>query len=235
MVPIPVQGNVECQIASAIETLCLQAPRLGIEALVLARGGGSREDLAVFDGEQLARCLAAAPWPVICGIGHEDDVTIADLVADYRAATPTAALVAVLPERSQVLRALAQERNHLQRTLSLRIASARQRLTTQQVQLRSLHPDRLLGQRQQWLAQQRQLLRALSPAHLLARGFSLLRDADGRLLRSVAQLRPGAGVFAELADGRVALQVQGPEPFGPEPEANERSEPPAGHTAAPAG
>ncbi|MEA5415820.1 exodeoxyribonuclease VII large subunit [Synechococcus sp. BA-132 BA5] len=239
VVPIPVQGNVECQIAGAIETLCLQAPRLGIEALVLARGGGSREDLAVFDGEQLARCLAASPWPVICGIGHEDDVTIADLVADYRAATPTAALVAVLPERSQVLRALAQERNHLQRTLSLRIASARQRLTTRQVQLRSLHPNRLLGQRQQWLAQQRQLLRALSPAHLLARGFSLLRDADGRLLRSVAQLRPGAEVFAELADGRVALQVQGPEPFGPAPEATERSEPPtnphAGHSAAPAG
>ncbi len=212
VVPIPVQGNVESQIATAIESVCRQAASLGIEALVLARGGGSREDLAVFDGEQLARCLAAAALPVICGIGHEDDVTIADLVADYRAATPTAALVAVLPERSQVLRSLAQDRDHLQRTLSLRIASARQRLSTRQEQLRRLHPSLLLEQRQQWLAQQRQLLRALSPAHLLARGFSLLRDRDGRLLRSVVQLQPGDAVVAELADGRVTLRVQGSEP-----------------------
>jgi len=184
---------------------------------VVARGGGSREDLAVFDGEPLARCLAASPCPVICGIGHEDDVTIADLVADYRAATPTAALVALLPERLQMLRSLEQERGHLQRTLALRIASARHRLATRQEQLRMLHPGRLLGQRREWLVQQRQLLQALSPHHLLARGFSLLRDTDGRLLRSVAQLRPGAGVIAELADGRVVMQVQGIEPDGPGP------------------
>ncbi|MBW4530125.1 MAG: exodeoxyribonuclease VII large subunit [Aphanothece saxicola GSE-SYN-MK-01-06B] len=225
VVPIPVQGNVESQIAAAIESVCRHAASLGIEALVLARGGGSREDLAVFDGEQLARCLAASPLPVICGIGHEDDVTIADLVADYRAATPTAALVAMLPERSQVLRSLAQERGHLRRTLTLRIASARQRLSTRQEQLQRLHPNRLLEQRQQWLAQQRQLLRALSPAHLLARGFSLLRDRDGRLLRSVVQLRPGDAVVAELADGRVSLQVQASEP----------SPAPPGNSAAPAG
>jgi exodeoxyribonuclease VII large subunit len=217
VVPIPVQGNVEDQIVAAIENLGEQADRLGIEALVLARGGGSREDLAVFDGESLARCLAACPWPVICGIGHEDDVTIADLVADYRAATPTAALVALLPDRSQVIRALEQERGHLHRTLTLRIASARQRLGTRQDQLRLLHPARLLSQRRQWLAQRRQLLQALSPRHLLARGFSLLRDGDGRLLRSVAQLQPGQGITAELADGRVALQVRAVEPDGPGP------------------
>ncbi|MCP9932162.1 exodeoxyribonuclease VII large subunit [Cyanobium sp. AMD-g] len=229
VVPIPVQGNVESQIAAAIESVCRQADSLGIDALVLARGGGSREDLAVFDGEQLARCLAASPLPVICGIGHEDDVTIADLVADYRAATPTAALVAVLPERSQMLRTLAQERDHLQRTLSLRIASARQRLGTRQEQLQKLHPNRLLEQRQQWLAQQRQLLRALSPAHLLARGFSLLRDRDGRLLRSVVQLQPGDSVLAELADGRVALRVEASEPAAAPPDA------PPGNGPAPAG
>jgi len=217
VVPIPVQGNVEAQIVAAIESLGEQADRLGIEALVLARGGGSREDLAVFDGESLARCLAACRLPVICGIGHEDDVTIADLVADYRAATPTAALVALLPDRSQAIRALEQERGHLQSTLTLRIASARQRLAARQDQLRLLHPVRLLGQRRQWLDQRRQLLQALSPRHLLARGFSLLRDGDGALLRSVRQLRPGAGITAELADGRVALQVQAVESDGPGP------------------
>jgi exodeoxyribonuclease VII large subunit len=215
VVPIPVQGNVEAQIVAAIESLRGQADRLAIEALVLARGGGSREDLAVFDGESLARSLAACRWPVICGIGHEDDVTIADLVADYRAATPTAALVALLPDRSQVIRALAQERGHLHRTLAQRTASARQRLGARQEQLQLLHPARLLSRRRQWLDQRRQLLQALSPRHLLARGFSLLRDSDGQVLRSVKQLQPGAGVTAELADGRVALLVKAVEPDGP--------------------
>jgi exodeoxyribonuclease VII large subunit len=212
VVPIPVQGNVEEQIVAAIEALGPRAEAFGIEALVLARGGGSREDLAVFDGERLARCLAAFPLPVICGLGHEDDVTIADLVADYRAATPTAALVAVLPERSQVLRSLEQERNHLRRTVQLRIAAARQRLIAREEQLRLLHPSRLLARRLEWLRQQRQLLQALSPHHLLARGFSLLRDSEGRLLRSVARIRPGALLSAELADGRLALQVERIEP-----------------------
>jgi exodeoxyribonuclease VII large subunit len=215
VVPIPVQGNVESQIIDALEALCGRAPSFGIEALVLARGGGSREDLAVFDGEKLARALAAAPLPVICGIGHEDDVTIADLVADYRAATPTAALVAVLPERRQVLRSLEQERSHVLRTLSLRIAAARQRLVSRREQLRMLHPARLVGQRQEWLAQQRQLLQALSPHHLLARGFSLLRDGEGRLLRSVAQLRSGDRLTAELADGRLRMRVEAVEPQEP--------------------
>lgn len=207
VVPIPVQGNVESQIVSAIEQVCRRGADFGLEALVLARGGGSREDLAVFDGESLARCLAAVPLPVVCGIGHEDDVTIADLVADHRAATPTAALVALLPERGQVLRSLQQERGHLQRSLAMRIAALRQRLGTRQEQLQRLQPRELLQQRLEWLSQRRQLLAALSPRQALARGFSLLRGNDGQLLRSVTQFRPGDKVTAELADGRVTLQV----------------------------
>ena len=78
-----------------------------------------------------------------------------------------------------------------------------------------MHPARLLSRRRQWLDQRRQLLQALSPRHLLARGFSLLRDSDGQVLRSVKQLQPGAGVTAELADGRVALLVKAVEPDGP--------------------
>jgi exodeoxyribonuclease VII large subunit len=226
VVPIPVQGNVEEQIVAAIEALGRRAEAFGIEALVLARGGGSREDLAVFDGERLARCLAAFPLPVVCGLGHEDDVTIADLVADYRAATPTAALVAVLPERSQVLRSLVQERIHLRRTVQLRIAAARQRLIAREEQLRLLHPSRLLARRREWLGQQRQLLQALSPHHLLARGFSLLRDSEGRLLRSVARIRPGDCLTAELADGRMALQVERIEPAAARAEAPDGPDPP---------
>ena len=217
VVPIPVQGNVESQIVQAIEAVGRRASTLGIEALLLARGGGSREDLAVFDGEQLARALAAAPLPVICGIGHEDDVTIAELVADYRAATPTAAMVAALPDRSQMIRCVEQDRGHVLRLLNLRITVARQRLQARRDQLKLLHPARLVLQRQQWLGQQRQLLQALSPRHLLARGFSLLRDGQGRLLRSVGQISAGDPLTAEMADGRLALQVEGIEPEGARP------------------
>ena len=97
VVPIPVQGAVQAAICRTMVEVSKQVERLGIDAIVIGRGGGSREDLAVFDNEELARCLAACPVPVVSGIGHEDDTTVADLVADYRAATPTAALVALLP------------------------------------------------------------------------------------------------------------------------------------------
>ena len=112
VVPIPVQGDVEERICAVFDQLETEWQSLGIEAVVLARGGGSREDLSVFDGEQLARALLRCPVPVVSGIGHEDDVTIADLAADYRAATPTAAMVALLPDREQELRLLEERGRH---------------------------------------------------------------------------------------------------------------------------
>jgi len=225
VVPVPVQGNVEADLIATIQRLSSRAETFGLEALVLARGGGSREDLTVFDGEALARCLAATPVPVVSGIGHEDDVTIADLVADYRAATPTAALVALLPDRRQVLLALRQERRHLHQLVGLRIASFRAGLTVQGELLQGLHPARQLARLRQNLHQQRLLLQALSPGHLLARGFTLLRDAQGHVLRSVAAVKPGDPLTAELADGRLALEVRqvhrdpASEPGPPDPEA----------------
>ena len=93
LVPIPVQGAVAERIRDVLSALAMRHEQLRLDALVLARGGGSREDLAVFDDEGLCRDLAAFPVPVITGLGHEDDLTVADLVADHRAATPTAAIV----------------------------------------------------------------------------------------------------------------------------------------------
>ena len=128
VVPIPVQGAVEEEICTTLEQLYLHSAALGIEALVLARGGGSREDLAVFDGEQLARCLSRSPIPVVTGIGHEDDTTVADLVADCRAANPTAAMVALLPERQLAQAHLHQLRRHLAHVAWLRLQAERQQL-----------------------------------------------------------------------------------------------------------
>jgi exodeoxyribonuclease VII large subunit len=208
VVPVPVQGPVEDQICQTLEQLYTRTAALGIEALVLARGGGSREDLAVFDGEQLARCLSRAPVPLVTGIGHEDDTTVADLVADYRAATPTAALVALLGDRHQELAQLRQLRGHLAQLVVLRLQGERQRLQQQHRQLMQLHPQHLLQQRRQQLATARQLLRALSPRHLLERGFSLVRDQRGQLLRSVQQLQDGSALVVQLSDGELDARVE---------------------------
>ncbi len=207
VVPIPVQGPVEGQICQALTSVILQAEGLGLEAVVLARGGGSREDLAVFDGEELARLIAACPLPVITGLGHEDDTTIADLVADYRAATPTAAIVALLPERRAVGQSLAQIRAHLAQLVALRLQAEHQRQQALAQQLARCHPALLLQERRRELGHRLELLGALSPQRLLERGFALVRGEAGQLLRSVGQTQPGSSLRIELADGSIEAQV----------------------------
>jgi exodeoxyribonuclease VII large subunit len=208
VVPIPVQGAVEGQICAALEATWGKAEAFGLEAILLARGGGSREDLAVFDGESLARCLARCPLPVVTGLGHDDDTTIADLVADYRAATPTAAMVALLPDRRAALAQLRQLQKHLSQVVQLRLAAERQRLQQKLQRLGELHPRLLLGERRRDLQQARALLRALSPTHLLERGFALVRSPQGQLVRSVSQLTLQQRLVLELADGRVTAEVR---------------------------
>jgi len=208
LVPIPVQGAVEQRICDAIEQLGQRAESLGLEALVLARGGGSREDLAVFDGEALATTIATSPLPVVCGLGHEDDTTIADLVADYRAATPTAALVALLPDRAAVLNQVQLNRRHLRQLVALRLERAAETLRRQRQRLGDLHPQLLLEREWQRLTQQRRLLQALSPSHLLERGFTLLHGPQGRLIRSVKELVVGQQVTIKLRDGRLQARVE---------------------------
>ena len=208
VVPIPVQGPVEAQICAALEATWQQSEALGLEAILLARGGGSREDLAVFDGEALARCLAACPLPVVTGLGHEDDTTIADLVADYRAATPTAAMVALLPDRRAALANLQQLQGHLAQVIHLRLAGERQQLQQKLQRLADLHPRQLISDRRRDLQQALALLRALSPQHLLERGFCLVRQDSGQLVSSVTALSPGQRLMVELADGQVHTEVR---------------------------
>ena len=208
VVPIPVQGPVHATIRRILEKLSSQVEQLGIDAIVIGRGGGSREDLAVFDEEGLARCLAACPVPVVSGIGHEDDTTVADLVADYRAATPTAALVALLPDRRIAAQGLQQQGKHLQQLIQLRLQGERQRLTQQRERLAAVHPLALANSRRQSLGHARQLLQALSPAHQLKRGFCLLRNGEGVVVRSIQQLEQGGEVVAQLSDGQASAVVR---------------------------
>jgi exodeoxyribonuclease VII large subunit len=203
VVPIPVQGAVETTIRRRLAEVLGAAAELGIEALVLARGGGSREDLSVFDHEDLARDLAASPLPVVTGLGHEDDTTVADLVADYRAATPTAAIVALLPDRHSLAQELNHQRSLLRRSVLHRLQSERLQLNHRRQILQALHPRQLLIEQRRQLQQRLELLSALSPQRLLQRGFTLVRARDGRLLRSVLQVQPGDPLQLQMADGRI--------------------------------
>jgi exodeoxyribonuclease VII large subunit len=198
---------VEPEICRLLAQVIGRAGELGIEAIVLARGGGSREDLAVFDGEGLARLLAASPVPVVTGLGHEDDTTVADLVADYRAATPTAALVALLPDRQSAQLALGQSRRHLREVLRLRLQSLQDGLRRQREQIDRLHPSLGIAQQRAWLGQQRRRLEALAPHHLLQRGFAVVRKDSGTVLRSVKGLEPGELLRIALADGELTARV----------------------------
>ena len=207
VVPVPVQGAVEASLCQAVERVGEEAATLGIEALVLARGGGSREDLAVFDGERLARALAACPVPVITGLGHEDDLTIADLVADYRAATPTAAIVALLPDAQQRQLEIRQRLGRQRQQIRHRLSLEHQRLEQRRERLSRLHPQNQLEQVRGDLRQQRRLLEALSPQNVLARGFSLLQNADGSVVHRIGQVQVGEAITVQLADGSLAATV----------------------------
>ncbi|MFZ9946942.1 MAG: exodeoxyribonuclease VII large subunit, partial [Vulcanococcus sp.] len=176
------------------------------------RGGGSREDLAVFDSEALARDLAACPLPVVTGVGHEDDTTIADLVADYRAATPTAAVVALLPDRHHLLLSLQQQRALLRQAMSHRLEQEHLRLQGNRERLRQLHPRLLLANARQQLEQRIELLQALSPQRLLQRGYALLHGSNGQLVRSIKQVHAGDLLQVAVADGRIESVVQTTEP-----------------------
>ncbi len=129
VVDVRVQGNgVEHEIAAAIRAVDGAAARLGIDAIVLTRGGGSLEDLWCFNEEVVARALHEARIPIVAAIGHEIDTTIAELVADCRAATPTAAIIALLPDRAALREELAALQDRVRRGFATQAAARRDAL-----------------------------------------------------------------------------------------------------------
>ncbi|QNI74604.1 exodeoxyribonuclease VII/ large subunit [Synechococcus sp. NOUM97013] len=207
VVPIPVQGAVADKICHAIGRLTVAQTSLNLDALVLARGGGSREDLMVFDDEQVCRALANCPCPVVTGLGHEDDLTVADLVADHRAATPTAAMVSLLPSKTTVLQALQQQSVRLQQQQIWRLKREQERLHQRSQMLSRLQPKTLLMQRRSQLNQREQLLCALSPDRWLNRGFAKVTRTDGSLLQSASHARPGDDLVVQVHDGLLEVNV----------------------------
>lgn len=266
----PVQGEGAAQkIAAAITAA---SKRAECDVLIVCRGGGSIEDLWAFNEEVVARAIASSHIPVVSGVGHETDFTIADFVADMRAATPTAAAQAVVPERAALLLGVQREGQRLVRGLLRRLEQSMQQLDF--LQRRLVHPAQRIqqqstrlvelqhrlqaaqghaAQRRQWQwaalgqrlraaqpdlerlrarhadalrrltaavqqAQGRHEMRLqalalhlqhLNPAQVLARGYSMVRDAEGRIVTDSATVEVGQALDITLAKGRVDARVQG--------------------------
>ena len=192
--PVPVQGEAAgAKIAAMLDTVSRRAE---VDLVLLVRGGGSIEDLWAFNEEVVARAIRACAVPVVVGVGHESDVTIADFVADLRAPTPTAAAEQAVPERAALLEAVADRSTRLRRVIRAKLQQAEQRLDYAQRALSS--PRAPL----QALAQRLQALR-LRSSHALAR---LVESRRRRAEHLAAALRRAA---PRPEAGRLALQRRG--------------------------
>ena len=180
----------------ALQELCT-LPELDV--IVLARGGGSFEDLLPFSDERLVRAVASCRVPVVSAVGHEQDTPLCDLAADVRASTPTAAARLVVPDLERLLDALERRRAVLGRGARRVLERERARLSRAHGQLRS-GPALLVERRRARLEQAGARLRALSPRATLERGYAIVRTGQG-IVRSSGQLTPSDRVDVELAEG----------------------------------
>ncbi len=275
--PARVQGaGAAAEIARALDDLNRLAAHgiAPVDVIVLARGGGSIEDLWEFNDEPLARAIAASALPVVSAIGHEIDFTIADFVADLRAPTPSAAAELIVPDTAELLRMLASRaaflhrrasaaveslRLHLagllrsalfreparqieqaaqrvdladqslRRAVDSRLAEFSQRLDALGSRVRQHRPDQVLALHRQTIGSiavalaerfQRRLqhkkdrvvrsgdmLRLLSPEHTIGRGYTITTTAEGKVVRSTADVAPGSELHTRVRDGKVISVV----------------------------
>jgi exodeoxyribonuclease VII large subunit len=232
--PTRVQGpGAEDEVAAALDALGASG---GVDVILLVRGGGSLEDLQPFNTEAVARAIARAPVPVVSGVGHEVDVTIADLAADVRAPTPSAAAERSLPDRAALAGTLARDRHRLERAAAARVERLGLRLEHLREALRAHAPTaRLEAQRARFrsavgrldravaarlavarsrLAAAAGRLEALSPLAVLARGYGLVRRArDGVIVRRADQVAVGDPLAIRVAEAEVAATVAAARPL----------------------
>jgi exodeoxyribonuclease VII large subunit len=213
VVPAKVQGE---GAVKAVRTGIVRACQWGgADVIIVARGGGSREDLWTFNDEKLARTVAASPVPVISAVGHEIDVTLCDLVADVRAPTPSAAAEIVARSEDELVQMLADLRSRMARTISWRVESARNRHRSAGRSLQ--HAAKGFRERAKHrIAALAGRLDALSPLSTLHRGYAVPRDLDGRTLRDVAEFAPGQAFELLLRDGSVRATTDAVQPLKPE-------------------
>ena len=226
--PTLVQGvEAPASIAAALDLLNEHGEA---DVVIIGRGGGSIEELWAFNEEVVARAIARSRIPVISGVGHETDFTIADFVADYRASTPTAAAAAAVPdiedwrrdilEKEQTLTDLVEEYlndlgEQLERTQhDLQRASPQDMLDRRRQQLDDMtallqtHLQHILSLRGERLQGMALRLHSLSPLLTIARGYAIVRrDTDGTIITSTQQAQPGATLTIQVTDGHIVVQV----------------------------
>ena len=190
-------------VVEALRALCRED---GVDVIVVARGGGSFEDLLPFSDERLVRAIAACPLPVVTAVGHEQDTPLCDLAADARASTPSVAGRLVVPDLGELLQRLDRARAGLER--GARRALERERQKLDRAHERLGRAPRLLAERSRHrLERSAGRLRALSPNATLARGYAIVR-ADDEIVRDGKALEAGERVEVELAEGGFGARVE---------------------------
>ncbi len=228
--PCLVQGELApASITRAVEGLCRLS---GVDVVIVARGGGSEDELWAYNEESVVRAIYACPVPVVSAVGHETDVTLSDLVADARAPTPSAAAEVVVPNRAEWQRRVDDQRAALWRTTRDRLQRHRAYLSQYEAMLARYSPQRQIGTRRQQvddlsaalfdltrreLARHEQMvgahrgrLEALNPRLTLERGFSITyRRADNRIVDRKELVNQGEGVRVQVVDGSLDCLVEG--------------------------
>lgn len=224
--PALVQGNqAPRSIVAALDRLATEP---GLDLVIVARGGGSAEDLAAFNDEAVARAVFAFPVPVVSGVGHETDTSIVDFVADLRAPTPSAAAERCTPDRSALLDRVSRTHAGMLQAVQRDLRDAREQILRQVEQMRDELPDtvalqadcarllhemrRALGHR---LRQSRSetegtaaRLQALSPIATLGRGYAIVQEAaSGRVVRRTRQVKAGMRLIVGVHDGAFGAEV----------------------------
>jgi len=229
LAPTAVQGEqAPTGIVNALHALNQIA---NLDVILMARGGGSIEDLWAFNDESVARAITSSEVPIISGVGHETDFTIADFVADLRAPTPTAAAELATPDRTDLMSALNDQYPRLVRAALGQLAAKRYDLKELQSLLQSYTPltrilndrqrlDELIHRTERALGGQLQLqgsqlsglhhrLEALNPVAILKRGYAMVSGPDGDIIRSTEQVHDGDQVNIRVSDGNFSANVTG--------------------------
>ena len=228
--PVPVQGAGAGQrIATMLATVSARAE---VDVVLLVRGGGSIEDLWAFNDENVARTIIRSPVPVISGVGHEVDFTIADFVADLRAPTPSAAAELITPDQTETRSLLRGFADSLAAVVTARLQNNRLQLNSQLRGLQHLSPrvklanarqriDDVLASLQESMAHDLELqrekissmsaqLNALNPLNVLARGYAVVRiEPSGEIVRSRKQVKPETQLSIRVSDGEFEAKSEG--------------------------
>lgn len=232
IVPVRVQGEGAAEDIARALGMVHRIP--GVDVVITGRGGGSLEDLWCFNTELVARAVVACKLPVISAVGHEIDVSISDLVADRRALTPSEAGELVVPAAEELRQSLRQTAERFRRNLLMKVDRCRLQLAALESRAVLQRPENLLLQRRQdcdllgerltrtlqlqlerrrhQLAKLAASLQALSPLHVLARGYSLTQTVTGHVIQSSSDVQPGDQLLTRLRSGRIQSVVTGIEP-----------------------